>query len=102
MWLPSRGNITRNVTLVALIHKVTTFWDLTPSHIMEMKEKGSGVIEQATDEKLGRTVTRVALQCVFRHLRRHYEPYSQDFTHMELVDGGDRRTSGNPMTLYGT
>nr|GEU82807.1 integrase, catalytic region, zinc finger, CCHC-type, peptidase aspartic, catalytic [Tanacetum cinerariifolium] len=80
---------------------LSTFWDLTPSHIMEMKEKGSGVIEQATDEKLGRTVTRVALQRVFRHLRRHYEPYSQDFTHMELVDGEDRRTSAAVMTIEG-
>ncbi|GKB45613.1 hypothetical protein Tco_0896366, partial [Tanacetum coccineum] len=53
------------------------------------------VIEQATDEKLGRTVTRMALQRLFRHSRHYYGTYSQDFTHTELEDGGDRRTSDN-------
>ncbi|GJY24898.1 hypothetical protein Tco_0399624 [Tanacetum coccineum] len=56
------------------------------------KEK---VIEQATDEKLGRTVTRMALQRLFRHSRHYHGTYSQDFTHTELEDGGDRRTSDN-------
>nr|GFA01903.1 leishmanolysin homolog [Tanacetum cinerariifolium] len=45
------------------------------------------------DEKLGRTVTHMALQRVFKHSRNHYETYSQDFTHTKLEDGGDCKTS---------
>ncbi|GJX27504.1 hypothetical protein Tco_0233800 [Tanacetum coccineum] len=60
------------------------------------------VIEQPMDEKLGRTVTRVALQRVFRHSRHHYGTYSENFTRMELEDGADRRTSGKSVALSGT
>ncbi|GJW37059.1 hypothetical protein Tco_0059979 [Tanacetum coccineum] len=66
---------------------------LTPSHILEMREKGDVVTKQIMNEKLGRTVTRVVLPCVVMHSRYHYGAFSDNFTGLELEDGGGRGTS---------
>ncbi|GKA76124.1 EGF-like, conserved site-containing protein [Tanacetum coccineum] len=61
----------------------------------ERKRRRSQVTEQAIDEKLGRTVTRVVLPRVVMHSRHHYGTYSENFTGLELEDGGGRGTSGS-------
>ncbi|RLN19843.1 uncharacterized protein C2845_PM02G04150 [Panicum miliaceum] len=53
------------------------------------------VTVQTLDEKLGRMVTRVVLPRVVMHSRHHYGAFSQNFTGLELEDGGGRGTSGS-------
>ncbi|PKA49613.1 leishmanolysin [Apostasia shenzhenica] len=50
---------------------------------------------QAMDEKLGRMATRVVLPRVVMHSRHHYGAFSENFTGLELEDGGGRGTSGS-------
>ncbi|PWA76931.1 EGF-like, conserved site-containing protein [Artemisia annua] len=82
-----------------LIHEVMHVLGFDPhafTHFRdERKRRRSQVTEQAMDEKLGRTVTRVVLPRVVMHSRHHYGTYSENFTGLELEDGGGRGTSGS-------
>ncbi|KAI3965304.1 hypothetical protein MKW92_002813 [Papaver armeniacum] len=53
------------------------------------------VTVQVMDERLGRMVTRVVLPRVVMHSRYHYGAFSENFTGLELEDGGGRGTSGS-------
>ncbi|KAF7851583.1 hypothetical protein BT93_L3580 [Corymbia citriodora subsp. variegata] len=82
-----------------LIHEVMHVLGFDPhafAHFRdERKRRRSQVTEQAMDEKLGRMVTRVVLPRVVMHSRFHYGAFSENFTGLELEDGGGRGTSGS-------
>lgn len=82
-----------------LIHEVMHVLGFDPhafAHFRdERKRRRAQVIEQTVDEKLGRTVTRVVLPRVVMHSRYHYGAFSENFTGLELEDGGGRGTSGS-------
>lgn len=82
-----------------LIHEVMHVLGFDPhafAHFRdERKRRRSQVTEQALDEKLGRQVTRVVLPRVVMHSRYHYGAFSENFTGLELEDGGGRGTSGS-------
>ncbi|XP_047324827.1 leishmanolysin-like [Impatiens glandulifera] len=82
-----------------LIHEVMHVLGFDPhafAHFRdERKRRRSRVTEQVTDEKLGRMVTRVVLPRVVMHSRHHYGAFSDNFTGLELEDGGGRGTSGS-------
>ncbi|XP_024039919.1 uncharacterized protein LOC18041730 isoform X1 [Citrus clementina] len=82
-----------------LIHEVMHVLGFDPhafSHFRdERKRRRSQVIQQVMDEKLGRMVTRVVLPHVVMHSRYHYGAFSENFTGLELEDGGGRGTSGS-------
>ncbi|KAK8677615.1 hypothetical protein V6N13_143141 [Hibiscus sabdariffa] len=86
-----------------LIHEVMHVLGFDPhafTHFRdERKRRRSKVTEQIMDEKLGRMVTRVVLPRVVMHSRHHYgfnwQAFSQNFTGLELEDGGGRGTSGS-------
>lgn len=82
-----------------LIHEVMHVLGFDPhafSHFRdERKRRRSQVTVQAMDEKLGRMVTRVVLPRVVMHARHHYGAFSDNFTGLELEDGGGRGTSGS-------
>ncbi|KAL8153971.1 hypothetical protein V2J09_011731 [Rumex salicifolius] len=82
-----------------LIHEVMHVLGFDPhafSHFRnERKRRRSQVTRQAMDEKLGRMVTRVVLPRVIMHARNHYGAFSENFTGLELEDGGGRGTSGS-------
>ncbi|KAB1201838.1 Leishmanolysin-like peptidase, partial [Morella rubra] len=82
-----------------LIHEVMHVLGFDPhafSHFRdERKRRRSQVTEQVVDEKLGRIVTRVVLPRVVMHSRHHYGAFSENFTGLELEDGGGRGTSGS-------
>ncbi|KAK6115839.1 hypothetical protein DH2020_008108 [Rehmannia glutinosa] len=75
-----------------LIHEVMHVLGFDPhafAHFRdERKRRRTRVTEQAMDEKLGRVVTRVVLPRVIMHSRYHYGAFSQNFTGLELEDGG--------------
>ncbi|GMY28475.1 leishmanolysin-like peptidase [Fagus crenata] len=82
-----------------LIHEVMHVLGFDPhafAHFRdERKRRRSQVTEQIMDEKLGRIVTRVVLPRVVMHSRYHYGAFSENFTGLELEDGGGRGTSGS-------
>lgn len=82
-----------------LIHEVMHVLGFDPhafAHFRdERKRRRSQVTEQVMDEKLGRMVTRVVLPRVIMHARHHYGAFSENFTGLELEDGGGRGTSGS-------
>ncbi|GJM96498.1 hypothetical protein PR202_ga13338 [Eleusine coracana subsp. coracana] len=98
-----------------LIHEVMHVLGFDPhafTHFRdERKRRRSQVTVQTLDEKLGRMVTRVVLPRVVMHSRHHYgvscnnisvnfvksydSAFSQNFTGLELEDGGGRGTSGS-------
>ncbi|KAL5558099.1 hypothetical protein UlMin_034310 [Ulmus minor] len=82
-----------------LIHEVMHVLGFDPhafAHFRdERKRRRSQVTEQVMDEKLGRSVTRVVLPRVVMHSRHHYAAFSENFTGLELEDGGGRGTSGS-------
>ncbi|KAJ4815085.1 Leishmanolysin-like peptidase [Rhynchospora pubera] len=82
-----------------LIHEVMHVLGFDPhafAHFRdERKRRRSEVTVQSMDEKLGRMVTRVVLPRVIMHSRHHYGAYSDNFTGLELEDGGGRGTSGS-------
>ncbi|KAL9996310.1 putative leishmanolysin [Helianthus debilis subsp. tardiflorus] len=82
-----------------LIHEVMHVLGFDPhafAHFRdERKRRRSQVTEQIMDEKLGRMVTRVVLPRVVMHSRHHYGTFSENFTGLELEDGGGRGTSGS-------
>ncbi|KAK4771023.1 hypothetical protein SAY87_031555 [Trapa incisa] len=82
-----------------LIHEVMHVLGFDPhafAHFRdERKKRRVQVTEQVVDEKLGRAVTRVVLPRVLMHSRFHYGAFSENFTGLELEDGGGRGTSGS-------
>ncbi|KAJ6813620.1 uncharacterized protein M6B38_142360 [Iris pallida] len=82
-----------------LIHEVMHVLGFDPhafAHFRdERKRRRSQVTMQVMDEKLGRMVTRVVLPRVVMHSRYHYGAFSENFTGLELEDGGGRGTSGS-------
>ncbi|CAL9173283.1 unnamed protein product [Musa hybrid cultivar] len=82
-----------------LIHEVMHVLGFDPhafAHFRdERKRRRSQVTVQVMDEKLGRMVTRVVLPRVVMHARHHYGAFSENFTGLELEDGGGRGTSGS-------
>ncbi|XP_057516863.1 uncharacterized protein LOC130798035 [Amaranthus tricolor] len=82
-----------------LIHEVMHVLGFDPhafAHFRdERKRRRAQVIKQSMDEKLGRMVTRVVLPRVIMHARYHYGAFSENFTGLELEDGGGRGTSGS-------
>ncbi|GER47925.1 metalloendopeptidase / zinc ion binding protein [Striga asiatica] len=82
-----------------LIHEVMHVLGFDPhafAHFRdERKRRRTQVTEQLMDEKLGRVVTRVVLPRVIMHSRYHYGAFSENFTGLELEDGGGRGTSGS-------
>ncbi|KAK9756386.1 hypothetical protein RND81_01G093400 [Saponaria officinalis] len=82
-----------------LIHEVMHVLGFDPhafAHFRdERKRRRTQVIQQSMDEQLGRTVTRVVLPRVIMHSRYHYRAFSENFTGLELEDGGGRGTSGS-------
>ncbi|KAH9604464.1 hypothetical protein KSS87_016379 [Heliosperma pusillum] len=82
-----------------LIHEVMHVLGFDPhafAHFRdERKRRRTQVIQQSMDERLGRTVTRVVLPRVIMHSRYHYGAFSENFTGLELEDGGGRGTSGS-------
>ncbi|KAE8727900.1 Metalloendopeptidase / zinc ion binding protein isoform 3 [Hibiscus syriacus] len=82
-----------------LIHEVMHVLGFDPhafAHFRdERKRRRSQVTVQTIDEKLGRIVTRVVLPRVVMHSRHHYGAFSENFTGLELEDGGGRGTSGS-------
>ncbi|KAK1323081.1 hypothetical protein QJS10_CPA02g00100 [Acorus calamus] len=86
-----------------LIHEVMHVLGFDPhafAHFRdERKRRRSQVTVQAMDEKLGRMVTRVVLPRVVMHSRHHYGAFSENFTGLELEDGGGRGTSGGQSSL---
>ncbi|XP_044474515.1 uncharacterized protein LOC123202619 [Mangifera indica] len=82
-----------------LIHEVMHVLGFDPhafSHFRDKrKRRRSQVTQQVMDEKLGRVVTRVVLPNVVMHSRYHYGAFSENFTGLELEDGGGRGTSGS-------
>ncbi|KAI3759066.1 hypothetical protein L6452_06639 [Arctium lappa] len=82
-----------------LIHEVIHVLGFDPhafTHFRdERKRRRSQVTKQTMDEKLGRMVTRVVLPRVVMRSRYHYGAFSENFTGVELEDGGGRGTSGS-------
>ncbi|MCL7035439.1 hypothetical protein MKW94_001301 [Papaver nudicaule] len=82
-----------------LIHEVMHVLGFDPhafAHFRdERKRRRSKVTVQVMDERLGRMVTRVVLPRVVMHSRYHYGAFSENFTGLELEDGGGRGTSGS-------
>ncbi|XP_057470330.1 uncharacterized protein LOC130759202 [Actinidia eriantha] len=82
-----------------LIHEVMHVLGFDPhafAHFRdERKRRRSQVTDQVMDEKLGRMVTRIVLPRVVMHSRYHYGAFSDNFTGLELEDGGGRGTSGS-------
>ncbi|EEF52528.1 metalloendopeptidase, putative [Ricinus communis] len=82
-----------------LIHEVMHVLGFDPhafAHFRDERKRRRGqVTEQVMDEKLGRMVTRVVLPRVVMHSRHHYGAFSENFTGLELEDGGGRGTSGS-------
>ncbi|XP_062160225.1 uncharacterized protein LOC133867467 [Alnus glutinosa] len=82
-----------------LIHEVMHVLGFDPhafAHFRdERKRRRSQVTDQVMDDKLGRIVTRVVLPRVIMHSRYHYGAFSENFTGLELEDGGGRGTSGS-------
>ncbi|KAM7518265.1 hypothetical protein LguiB_017227 [Lonicera macranthoides] len=82
-----------------LIHEVMHVLGFDPHAFVhfrdERKRRRTQVTEEAIDEKLGRVVTRVLLPRVIMHSRYHYGAFSENFTGLELEDGGGRGTSGS-------
>ncbi|XP_078435512.1 metalloendopeptidase / zinc ion binding protein [Wolffia australiana] len=82
-----------------LIHEVMHVLGFDPhafAHFRdERKRRRRQVTVQTYDERLGRPVTRVVLPRVIMHSRHHYGVYSENFTGLELEDGGGRGTSGS-------
>ncbi|KAL4296012.1 hypothetical protein GQ457_12G019190 [Hibiscus cannabinus] len=82
-----------------LIHEVMHVLGFDPhafAHFRdESKRRRSQVTVQTMDDKLGRMVTRVVLPRVVMHSRHHYGAFSENFTGLELEDGGGRGTSGS-------
>ncbi|GAB2291324.1 hypothetical protein Dimus_025582 [Dionaea muscipula] len=96
----------RHLTAVAetllsatLIHEVVHVLGFDPhafAHFRdERKRRRTEVIQQAMDERLGRMVTRVVLPRVIMSSRYHFGAFSENFTGLELEDGGGRGTSGS-------
>ncbi|KAF2315933.1 hypothetical protein GH714_040728 [Hevea brasiliensis] len=77
-----------------LIHEVMHVLGFDPhafAHFRDdRKRRRVQVTEQVMDEKLGRMVTRVVLPRVVMHSRHHYGAFSENFTGLELEDGGGR------------
>ncbi|WOG99020.1 hypothetical protein DCAR_0418366 [Daucus carota subsp. sativus] len=82
-----------------LIHEVMHVLGFDPhafTHFRdERRRRRIQVTEQVKDEKIGRMVTRVVLPRVVMHSRYHYGAFSENFTGLELEDGGGRGTSGS-------
>ncbi|KAG8632525.1 uncharacterized protein LOC110606833 isoform X2 [Manihot esculenta] len=82
-----------------LIHEVMHVLGFDPhafAHFRDERKRRRGqVTEQVMDEKLGRMVTRVVLPRVVMQSRHHYGAFSENFTGLELEDGGGRGTSGS-------
>lgn len=82
-----------------LIHEVMHVLGFDPhafAHFRnERKRRHSKVTVQTMDKNLGRMVTRVILPRVVMHSRHHYGAFSENFTGLELEDGGGKGTSGS-------
>ncbi|XP_021718690.1 uncharacterized protein LOC110686392 [Chenopodium quinoa] len=82
-----------------LIHEVMHVLGFDPhafAHFRdERKRRRAQVTKHNMDERLGRMVTRVVLPRVIMHARYHYGAFSENFTGLELEDGGGRGTSGS-------
>ncbi|KAL8167894.1 hypothetical protein V2J09_009393 [Rumex salicifolius] len=82
-----------------LIHEVMHVLGFDPHAFAHFRDermrRRTQVTHQAIDERLGRMVTRVVLPRVIMHSRNHYGAYSENFTGLELEDGGGRGTSGS-------
>ncbi|KAJ3672797.1 hypothetical protein LUZ60_006171 [Juncus effusus] len=82
-----------------LIHEVMHVLGFDPhafAHFRDdRKRRRTQVTVQEMDQKLGRTVTRIVLPRVIMHSRHHYGAFSDNFTGLELEDGGGRGTSGS-------
>ncbi|WOK99198.1 leishmanolysin-like peptidase [Canna indica] len=82
-----------------LIHEVIHVLGFDPhafAHFRdERKRRRNQVTVQVMDKKIGRMVTRVVLPRVIMHARYHYGAYSENFTGLELEDGGGQGTSGS-------
>ncbi|GJX14999.1 hypothetical protein Tco_0206757 [Tanacetum coccineum] len=103
------GSRNRSVTHKALKTCILQVWSSQVIHVIgfdphtfthfrdERKRRRSQVTKQIMDEKLGRTVTRVVPQVVM-HSCYHYGEFSDNFTGLELEDGGGRGTLGHAIT----
>lgn len=82
-----------------LVHEVMHVLGFDPhafTHFRdERRRRRIQVTEQVKDEKIGRMVTRVVLPRVVMYSRYHYGAFSENFTGLELEDGGGRGTSGS-------
>ncbi|EPS62049.1 hypothetical protein M569_12743, partial [Genlisea aurea] len=82
-----------------LIHEVVHVLGFDPhafAHFRdERKRRRARVAEQTMDEKLGKLVSKVVLPRVVMYARYHYASFSDNFTGLELEDGGGRGTSGS-------
>ncbi|KAL5987126.1 hypothetical protein ACLOJK_041122 [Asimina triloba] len=86
-----------------LIHEVMHVLGFDPhafAHFRDERKRRRGqlidlVTVQSMDERLGRMVTRVVLPRVVMHSRYHYGAFAENFTGLELEDGGGRGTSGS-------
>ncbi|XP_076888292.1 uncharacterized protein LOC143538675 [Bidens hawaiensis] len=94
--LTAEAEILLSATLIHEVMHVLGFDPHAFAHFRdERKRRRSQVTEQIMDEKLGRMVTRVVLPRVVMHSRHHYGTFSENFTGLELEDGGGRGTSGS-------
>ncbi|XP_074574653.1 uncharacterized protein LOC141831121 [Curcuma longa] len=85
--------------LATLMHEVIHVLGFDPhafTHFRnERKRRHKQVTIQIRDEKIGRMVTHVVLPRVIMRARYHYGAFSENFTGLELEDGGGRGTSGS-------
>ncbi|KAK6939509.1 Peptidase M8, leishmanolysin [Dillenia turbinata] len=94
--LTAEAEILLSATLIHEVMHVLGFDPHAFAHFRdERKRRRDQVTEQTMDEKLGRMVTRVVLPRVVMHSRYHYGAFSENFTGLELEDGGGRGTSGS-------
>ncbi|KAL3640812.1 hypothetical protein CASFOL_015780 [Castilleja foliolosa] len=94
--LTAEAEILLSATLIHEVMHVLGFDPHAFAHFRDdRKRRRNQVTEQAMDDKLGRMVTRVVLPRVIMHSRYHYGAFSENFTGLELEDGGGRGTSGS-------
>ncbi|KAK1300595.1 hypothetical protein QJS10_CPB13g00108 [Acorus calamus] len=94
--LTAEAEILLSATLIHEVMHVLGFDPHAFAHFRdERKRRRTQVTVQTMDEKLGRMVTRVVLPRVVMHSRHHYGAFSENFTGLELEDGGGRGTSGS-------
>ena len=85
-----------SATLIHEVMHVPSFDPHAFAHFRdERKRRRNQVTKQVMDEKFGRMITHVVLPHVVMHSRHHYGAFSENFTGLELEDGGGRGTSGS-------